>query len=183
MKKFFAAILAFTMIFFFAACSESEQSGNNNSSGFSAGDLKVSHGGKTYTCDVYIEDVISSLGEDYAYSEAMSCAYDGLDKIYGYEAEGADFSTRPDGDRDLVCEIYIFDGDWQTAKGIKIGSTIDEVKAAYGEPSRSTNFASYYEIPASNSDSTGASLYFEFLNGNGVVTSFGLTAEQLIGEE
>ena len=183
MKKLIAAALAFAMIFSFAACSESEQSGDNTKPGFSASDLAVSHGGKTYTCDVYIEDVTASLGEDYAYSEAMSCAYDGLDKVYGYESEGADFSTRPDGDRDLVCEIYIYDGDWQTAKGIKIGSSIDDVKAAYGEPSRSTNFASYYEIPASNSDSTGASLYFEFLKGDGTITSFGVIAEQLIGEE
>ncbi len=183
MKKILTVLLAFAMLFSLAACSEAQEVSGNSGPGFSAADLSLSHGGSTYKCDVHIEDVISALGEGYTYSEAMSCAYDGLDKVYSYESEGADFSTRPDGDRDLVCEIYVYSGDWQTSKGIKIGSTADDVTAVYGEPSRSTNFVSYYELPASNDLSTGASLYFEYMDGDGVVTSFGIVAEQLIGEE
>lgn len=182
MKKIFALALALVMISALAACGgETEQ--DPDAVGFSAADIEVTRGSDTYECDVYIEDIIAAFGEDYAYSEAMSCAYDGMDKVYGYASEFVDFSTRPDGDRDLVCEIYVYGGDWVSSKGIGIGATIDDVVAKYGEPTSSTNFISYYELPASNAESTGASLYFEFLGGDGVVTSFGVVAEQLAWEE
>ena len=45
-----------------------------------------------------VKPYLDKLGSDYQYSESISCAYDGMDKIYAYE----DFSlyTYPDGDKD-----------------------------------------------------------------------------------
>lgn len=181
MKKILAFVLALTMIFAFAACGEGEST--STEPGFSAADLVLTSGGKSYKCDVYIDEMTAAFGDGYAYSEAMSCAYDGMDKIFSYADKTVDFYTRPDGDKDLVCEIYAYGGDWATSKGIALGATTDDVVAKYGEPTSSTNFVFYYELPAPNAESWGANLYFEFMNGDGKVTGFGVVAEQLAWEE
>ncbi len=187
MKKFFALILATAICFALVGCGGGEQTpssapSDENAAGFSASDLVLVSGGKEYKCDVYIDDIISAFGEGYTYSEAMSCAYDGMDKVYGYGDAGIEFSTRPDGDKDIVCEMYAFNGDWTTGKGITFGKTREQVKEAYGEPTTFNDFIYYYTLPASNEESEGASLYFEFAE-EGYVSAIGMTAEQLIGEE
>lgn len=184
MKKFFAMMLALVMCFALVGCGEDEKTPSSDPTepvaGFSASDLVLKKGGTEYKCDVYIDDIIADFGENYEYSEAMSCAYDGMDKVYGYGSDSIDFSTRPDGDRDIVCEMYAHGGDWTTAKGITFGASREQVIEAYGEPTQETNFMYYYILPASNAESEGASLYFEF-QGN-EVQAIGVTAEQLIGE-
>lgn len=186
MKKVFALVLALMMCFALVSCGEDETTSPSSdivepAVGFTASDFVLKNGDKEYKCDVYIDDIIAEFGEGYVYSEAMSCAYDGMDKIYGYADAGIDFSTRPDGDKDIVCEMYVHGGDWATAKGITFGSTREQVIEAYGEPTQETNFMFYYILPASNADSEGASLYFEFADN--AVNAMGVTAEQLIGEE
>ncbi len=181
MKKIAALLLVFVMLFALAACSEAEQT--SNEPGFSAADLKISSGGKTYAVDVYIDEMTAAFGDGYDYSEALSCAYDGMDKIFSYADKSVDFYTRPDGEKDMVCEIYAYGGDWTSSKGIALGATRADVVAKYGEPTSSTNFVYYYEMAASNAESTGASLYFEFMNGDDSLTGFGVIAEQLAWEE
>lgn len=186
MKKIFALILALVMCFALVGCGEDEKTSLSPdvvepAVGFSASDLVLKNGDKEYKCDVYIDDIIADFGEDYVYSEAMSCAYDGMDKVYGYGEANIDFSTRPDGDKDIVCEMYVHGGDWETSKGIKLGSSREQVIEAYGEPTQETNLMFYYILPASNAESEGASLYFEFQDN--AVNAIGVTAEQLIGEE
>ena len=76
-------------------------------------------------------DVLSALGESQSYFEAASCAFDGLDKTYTYS--GFIITTRPDGEEDFVNSILLTDDSVTTPEGAYIGSTLEEVTAAYGE--------------------------------------------------
>lgn len=80
------------------------------------------------------EDVafaLSSLGEYSNYAESPSCAFKGLDKIYSYG--GFDLYTYPIESTDYVNSIYFVDDSVSTPEGIRLGSTVEDMLAAYGE--------------------------------------------------
>lgn len=80
----------------------------------------------------YFDDGLQQLlGEELDMIAAPSCAYKGDDKEFVYD--GMSIYTNPLGDRDVWFEAYISGGDWTTARGIGIGSTVDDILAAYGE--------------------------------------------------
>ena len=91
--------------------------------------------------DQDMTEVLAALGEPLSYFEAASCAFEGLDKTYTYA--GFTIMTRPDGDKDYINAIFLTDDSLTTAKGIYIGSTADEVTAAYGEASKTDTLISY----------------------------------------
>ena len=178
MKKILAILLATVSIFLFASCGDSN--GAVQTVGFSKSDLNLTIDGKKYECDVNVDDITKAFGEDYIYSEALSCAYDGMDKIFGYE--NLDVYTRPNGNKDFVIEYYVFRGDVKSSKGVTLGGTRDNVIALYGEPKTDTGLLLIYEIAPKTADSEGATLYFE-LDSTDKISAIGLTAEVLIGEE
>lgn len=75
--------------------------------------------------------ILAYLGEPASYFEAESCAFDGLDKTYTYD--GVEILTYPDGDLDRISVVRILTDAISTAEGITIGSTAEDVTAAYGE--------------------------------------------------
>lgn len=75
--------------------------------------------------------LLETLGEPESYFEAASCAFDGLDKTYTYA--GVEIITYPDGEVDRISSIRLLDGSVSTPEGITVGSTPEEVTAAYGE--------------------------------------------------
>lgn len=75
--------------------------------------------------------LLDFLGEPDSYFEATSCAFDGLDKTYTYA--GLEIITYPDGDQDFISSVRILDNSAATPEGITIGSTQEDVTAAYGE--------------------------------------------------
>jgi hypothetical protein len=75
--------------------------------------------------------VIDKLGEPAQYFEAASCAFNGLDKTYTYS--GFELTTYPSEDKDYISTVYFLDDSVATDKGIFIGSTLEDVTAAYGE--------------------------------------------------
>lgn len=77
--------------------------------------------------------LLAYLGEPASYFEAESCAFDGLDKTYTYDA--VEIVTYPDGDLDRISYVRILSDAVSTPEGITIGSTAEEVAAAYGEGS------------------------------------------------
>lgn len=183
MKRIAAiALAAIMMIGVFSGCSGengSVSTGSNTAGAFSENDLYLVIGGTKYTCDVYVDEITKAFGDGYQYSEGMSCAYDGMDKIFTYPE--LDVYTRPDGDKDIVIELCSYGSDVTSSAGIKIGSSGDDVKKAYGEPDSETSRLMSYKIAPASADSDGASLYFK-LDSSGTVTAIGITAEVLIGE-
>ena len=75
--------------------------------------------------------LLAIIGEPDTYFEAASCAFDGLDKIYTYG--GIELTTYPDGDKDYISSIRLLDNTVSTPEGITIGSTTEEVLAAFGD--------------------------------------------------
>jgi hypothetical protein len=88
--------------------------------------------------------VIEALGEPVEYFEAPSCAFQGLDKIFYYN--GFEINTYPSGDKDFISTVNFLDDSVATDKGIYLGSTLDDVVAAYGENYEVENTAYTYTL-------------------------------------
>lgn len=78
-----------------------------------------------------VAPILSGLGNYNNYAESPSCAFKGLDKIYSYN--GFDLYTYPKGSVDYVNSIYFIDDSVSTPEGIRLGSTVEEMLAAYGD--------------------------------------------------
>ncbi len=98
-----------------------------------AGSLSLSYKNTKLTLNTNIANVQLALGQTTDYSEAPSCNYDGLDKVFTYGS--VSIYTYPHQSGDLINEIEVSDASISTDKGITpIGKTIDDIKAVYGEP-------------------------------------------------
>ncbi len=93
--------------------------------------FEFDYNGVTIPMNVDAAPVVEALGETTAYMEAASCAFQGLDKFFTYS--GFELSTYPDGEKDMVYSVYFLDDSVTTKEGIYIGSSKDDVIAAYGE--------------------------------------------------
>ena len=85
----------------------------------------------TVPMNVDAAPIVEELGEPADYFEAASCAFQGLDKIFYYN--GFELGTYPKGDKDFVSYVNLLDDTVTTDKGIYLGSTLEDMKAAYGE--------------------------------------------------
>ncbi len=105
-----------------------DQSGTQNQSkdGFA-----FVNNGVTIPMNVEAAPVLEKMGEPMEYFEAPSCAFQGLDKIFYFS--GFELSTYPNDGVDYISSVDIVDDSVSTVEGIYIGSTLDDVKAAYGE--------------------------------------------------
>lgn len=83
-----------------------------------------------------------ALGEPTTYFEAESCAFSGLDKTFTYP--GFELVTYPVEGVDYISDIYFLDDSVSTAEGVRIGSTLKDVEAAYGTGYTADEFGIYY---------------------------------------
>ncbi len=136
-------------------------------------DLSLTVGGVQITTEADVADLLATFGEDYAYAEAVSCVYDGMDKSFTYE----DFTiyTYPSEQGDCLMEIYCQSGDVTTAKGISIGASLSDVTELYGTDYEEKGATIVYALPLSQADCEPASLYF--LISNDTVSAIGMTTE------
>lgn len=71
-----------------------------------------------------------ALGTPKSCTEETSCAFDGLDKTYGY---GSFYiSTYPLDGVDHIYQIWFTEDSAATEEGIRIGDDLSEVESAYG---------------------------------------------------
>lgn len=88
------------------------------------------HEGMEISMHAPAAELLSALGEPKNYTESPSCAFEGLDKTYYF---GSFYlSTYPDKDGDRISGLWFADDGVSTPEGIAIGSTREEVEAAYG---------------------------------------------------
>ena len=95
-----------------------------------------SFGKHTFAVKVEVtETILASLGEQTkAPEEAPNCAFDGKGKLYTFS--GFEVETYAKDGKNYFYGIYLLDDSLSTDKaGITIGSTKDDVTAAYGKPS------------------------------------------------
>lgn len=126
--------------------------------GFSQADFYLTVGGKQYRCGDDMQAIIDDLGEEYDYSEGITCAYDDVDKTFAYDM--AEFYTTPTADGDVVREIYTEDAAVTTSRNITVGAAKQEVLDAYGTDAEDTGYMLIYRLPGEG-DAGAGSLCFE----------------------
>ena len=90
------------------------------------------------------DDVLAQLGDAKDQYTSESCAFGGEDTVYYYNS--IQVSTNNEYGYERIYSIYLEDDLVSTEEGICVGSTADDVKAAYGEPSaKSTDVCLIYE--------------------------------------
>lgn len=108
-------------------------------------------------------EIIASLGTPSYSGGGAACLTNGHDdKIYQYD--GLEIQCYIDGSTEYIFQINITGGDYETDKGIKIGSTRAEVEAAYGTGTESGNMIVYSsgdnEMDIQYNGDTVASIFF-----------------------
>lgn len=73
----------------------------------------------------------SVLGECSGVAEVPSCAFDGNDRVYNYEA--FELTAYIDGEQERIYSIYFIDPNLPTTEGLCMGDTVDDMKSLYGE--------------------------------------------------
>lgn len=99
--------------------------------------------GVTVFANAKMAPIAEALGEPTSYFESESCAFQGLDKVYTYGS--VVISTYPENEQDFVYIIELKDDTVETTEGICIGSTKDDVVAAYGQATSETDTALSYQ--------------------------------------
>ena len=104
------------------------------------------------------------LGEEEAYSEIASCAFEGLDKTYTYT--DYEITTFPDGEKDRIYSIYFLNTEVATKEGVRVSDSIDDMIKAYGEN---------YEKQGNQYTYTKGNTNLEFIVESDVITSIQYT--------
>lgn len=110
-------------------------SGNNNTQNDNKGTepkgYVFEYNGVKVGMDMEAAPVIEALGEANTYFEAPSCAFEGLDKTYGYGSFELD-TYEMDG-KDYIAGIFFCDDLIETPEGVALFETKADMTAAYGE--------------------------------------------------
>ena len=140
-------------------------------SAFTEDDISIRVNGETIDTHSSVSAILDAFGPDYAFSEAISCVYTGMDKTYQYP----DFFlyTYPDGENDRLMEVYCT-ADVETAKGIGLGASLKDIEAAYGSGYTRAGVTVTYSLSAPDKQTLPATLYFE-LDGD-TVCAIGITS-------
>lgn len=127
MKKCTALLLLFTLVvaLLLTACNSNGTNPNSNDYIYS-----FSYNGVSITPGGSFDEIKSGLGAYTSYFEAASCAFDGNDKIYTYGS--VQINVSPLAGVDTIYMVILLDDSLATPEGIRVGSTRDEVIAAYG---------------------------------------------------
>lgn len=106
------------------------------------------HDGVSIYMNTDVVPVVDALGESLEYFEAESCAFKGLDKFYTYP--GFEITTYPMDGKDYISAVNIMDDTVSTPEGIYLGSTVDDMIAAYGDNYVESQGSYTYTIDESN---------------------------------
>lgn len=118
---------------------ETGESNNNKTDNSPVSDTKVNHEAKGYVfeyngvkigADMDAAAIIEALGEPKSYFEAASCAFQGLDKVYGYGS--FEINTYELDGKDYVSSVLFKDDTVSTKEGISLFMTKEDMTKAYG---------------------------------------------------
>jgi len=130
---------------------------------FSEADMVFVNNGAGYPISTDVTPLLNLFGEGYEVIAAPSCAFTGEDKQFIYDF--ATIYTYPMDGIDMINEIYIYGGEYTTSRGIGIGATLDEVKAAYGDTGFQEGNSYVYVVSGTMENTSSPKLYFELTDG------------------
>lgn len=126
---------------------------------FNERDMIFVYNGTPYPISTDSAPLLSVLGGQYEEIAAPSCAFTGEDKQFIFD--DITVYTYPDGETDLINEIYFYGGSYTTSRGIGLGNTLDQVKSVYGEDGFEQGSSYVYVVSGSIEDTMSPKLYFE----------------------
>ena len=88
-----------------------------------------------------MEPIKNQLGEPTSYYESVSCAFEGMDKIYTYGS--IQITTYTEKEVDYVYTIVLLDDSVTTPEGLYIGANVTNVEGTYGEIKAGQNLVTY----------------------------------------
>ncbi|NLB50864.1 MAG: hypothetical protein GX809_04720 [Clostridiaceae bacterium] len=94
-------------------------------------DFGIEVGGTWFPIYQDVEPLLFTLGGDYKLFAAPSCLFVGEDKEFEYR--DCSVFTNPVEEIDLWYLIKLKTGAFKTARGVAVGSSMDELTAAYGQ--------------------------------------------------
>ncbi len=94
-------------------------------------DLCLAIDGVKYDIRTDSAPLLAALGDDYEFSEQISCIYEGMDKSFTYD--GLTISTVPVDGKDIIEMFTITNDKYKTERGITVGASLEDVIAAYGD--------------------------------------------------
>ena len=110
---------------------------------FAASDAVFVYNNRQVVLNSDMDTVLAALGEADSMTSAPSCIGVGEDKTYHYD--GFTVTTYPRGGKDYVMEVKVLDAAIATAKGVHLGSTVDDMTAAYGSGYRTFGYIYAYQ--------------------------------------
>lgn len=153
MKKFAAIILALTMVLALCACGGAPANSdtnndvtepNGNTGSTTPVGYTFTYNGYQFGVDMIADGPLSNLGEPKDQYTSESCAFGGEDTVYYYNS--IQVSTNNEYGYERIYSIYLEDDLVSTEEGICVGSTVEDVKAAYGDPGdKSSDVCLIYE--------------------------------------
>ena len=167
MKRILIAILLCTVLILSACSSDAQPTPQGEATPdkpvaigiFTESDLVFAVESSEFPLNSDVAPLLEAFGKDYDLTTAPSCVYDGEDKVFDYSF--ASIFTYPTDGKDLIDEIYIFGEDYKTNKGIGIGSTLDEIKAQYGDGGFLVDSTYFYVLSGDVEDLKSPKLYFD----------------------
>ncbi len=153
MRKLYLVATMVAMVACLTACGGdakeigSDNAGTEANAGDSASAVVKGYTWEVDGVELYIDaapaDTVEKIEEEAQYFESPSCAYEGTDKIYTYNNYVVTFY---EGDGfDGISLITLTSDLVSTAEGICIGSSYDDVVAAYGESDSDSDKLVSYE--------------------------------------
>ena len=139
MKKLLTIALAVLLVLGLCACGNDETPAASDPTTSGNKTPSTTPVGYTFTYSDYqfgvgmaVDSVLQTLGEASDKETSASCAFGGLDTTYYYSS--IQISTNDEDGYEKIYSIYLEDDLVSTEKGVCVGNTADQVKAAYGEP-------------------------------------------------
>ena len=149
-----AAVLLLTTALSLTACGSDSSSDSKTATeapteaqqgdtAFSEADATFYYKGIAIALDGSVDDILAAIGDADEVKSELSCHGEGEDKTFTY----ADFLMKsyPKDGKDHVLQVLITKEGVPTTKGIVIGSSLDDVTAAYGPATKTIGTRTVYD--------------------------------------
>lgn len=126
------------------AATVASKEGNESAAATQASDdtYGLTYKGVLLTPGMETSAAIKALGEGYIYNKVMSCAFNGIEETYDYK-EIVIFADDHDG-KNKINTIEVRDPSVDCG-GVKLGSSLDDVRKAYGDPTAEELYGFRYD--------------------------------------
>ena len=139
-KNLSLSIAVLLMLCIVAACS-GQTAPKAPTGAFSEQDLGIALDGEVYYLREDSAPLLAALGNEFEYSEMVSCVYDGKDKTYTYS--GIIINTVPVDGKDVIEMITLTDATYETLRGAKVGDALSTLSELYGTDCFDDSYITY----------------------------------------